>query len=90
MAAVQWRYYLVFVICNFTNAVFFWLFLPETKQVPLEEMNFLFTHAPWLIPGTDKATYRANYQAEINQRAIEIGEKMNAHNVHDEKVQDSH
>ncbi|KAI9734802.1 MAG: hypothetical protein M1818_006789 [Claussenomyces sp. TS43310] len=38
LAAVTWKYYLLFVICNFTNAVFFWAFLPETKKLPLEEI----------------------------------------------------
>lgn len=26
-----WKYYLVFTICSFTNALFFYLFFPETK-----------------------------------------------------------
>ncbi|KAK8069534.1 hypothetical protein PG994_006150 [Apiospora phragmitis] len=54
-----WRYFIVFTVCNFTNAVFFWLVLPETKQVPLEEMNYLFTNAPWIVVGADKTKYRA-------------------------------
>lgn len=79
MARVGWRYYLLFVVCNFTNAVYFWIFLPETKQLPLEEMHYIFTHAPWIVPGTDAATYRANYRNELDQRAMEIGEKLTAH-----------
>lgn len=31
-----WRFYLVFAICGFTNALFFWAFLPETRGIPLE------------------------------------------------------
>ena len=40
---VEWHYFLTFVICNFTNAVFFWATLPETAKRALEEMNALFS-----------------------------------------------
>ena len=53
-----WKYYLVFCVCNFTNAIFFWLVLPETTKRPLEEMNDLFTHEPWLVPGTQTKKFR--------------------------------
>ena len=46
LKSVGWRYYILFAICNFTNAVFFWAFLPETKKVPLEQMGHLFEEAP--------------------------------------------
>ena len=55
--AVHYQYYFLFVICNFTNAVFFWVLLPETKKLPLEEMQYLFSNAPWIVPGTKKETY---------------------------------
>ena len=51
----HWRYYLLFVVCNFTNAVFFWATLPETRKVPLEEMNDLFKRAPLFVPGSEVA-----------------------------------
>ncbi|RJE24268.1 transporter [Aspergillus sclerotialis] len=57
MESVRYRYYFLFIICNFSNAVFFWLLLPETKKLPLEEMNYLFSNAPWFIPGTRKEDY---------------------------------
>ncbi|KAJ5212548.1 uncharacterized protein N7498_004194 [Penicillium cinerascens] len=57
METIGYRYYYLFTICNFTNAIFFWLLLPETKKVPLEEMNYMFSHAPWLVPGTKKDNY---------------------------------
>lgn len=82
---VGWRFYLVFVICNFTNALWFWTVLPETKNLPLEEMNYLFTNAPWIVPGTDKAAYTANYNADLERRAGEIQEKSNVAG-HDEHV----
>jgi MFS family permease len=75
MAAVGWKYYIVFVVCNFTNALFFWAILPETKRIPLEEMNYLFTHAPWFVPGTDQSVYRAGMEEDVERRAREIKEK---------------
>jgi MFS family permease len=54
---VNYQYYFLFIICNFTNAVFFWMMLPETKKLPLEEMNYLFSNAPWFLPGTRKEEY---------------------------------
>lgn len=60
MENIGYRYYYLFAICNFTNAIFFWLLLPETKQVPLEEMNYMFSHAPWIVPGTKTKDYIAH------------------------------
>jgi hypothetical protein len=75
MEAVGWKFYILFVICNFTNALFFWALLPEIKMLPLEEMNYLFTHAPYFVPGTDMAAYTADYQGDLERRAREISEK---------------
>ncbi|KAJ2895530.1 hypothetical protein MKZ38_006380 [Zalerion maritima] len=72
---IGWKYYLVFVICNFTNAVFFWVFLPETKKLPLEEMNFLFTNAPWIVAGKDMSAYKANMAGDLERRAQEMEQK---------------
>jgi hypothetical protein len=72
---VSYRYYFVFIICNFTNAVFFYLFLPETKGLPLEEMNYLFTNAPLLVARHDKSAFRAGYAEDLERRAEEIREK---------------
>lgn len=49
MKSVGWRYFLTFVICNFTNAIFFWATLPETAKRPLEEMNALFSGNRWFV-----------------------------------------
>ncbi|KAI3326195.1 general substrate transporter [Xylariaceae sp. AK1471] len=73
--AVGWRYFLLFIIANFTNAIFFYAILPETKRLPLEEMNYLFTHAPWIIARVDPSTYRANLADDVDRRAAEIREK---------------
>lgn len=75
MTNIGYKYYFVFIICNFTNAVFFYLFLPETKNLPLEEMNYLFTHAPFLVAGHDKSKYKAGYAEDLERRALEIQDK---------------
>lgn len=48
MENIGWRFYILFVVCNLTNALYFWAFQPETKLRPLEEMNYLFTNAPYV------------------------------------------
>ena len=69
-------------MCNFTNAIFFWAFLPETARRPLEEMNYLFTHAPWFVPGTSKNEY---ISGDIERKLEELrGEKQGV--VHVEEV----
>jgi hypothetical protein len=50
MTNVRYRFYILFIVCNFTNALFFWAFMPETAKRPLEEMSYLFTNAPWFVP----------------------------------------
>lgn len=72
MLAVGYKFYFLFIICNFTNALFFYLFLPETKLLPLEEMNYLFTNAPWLVARHDKGMYAAGYAQDLERRAAEI------------------
>ncbi|KFY27179.1 hypothetical protein V493_03666 [Pseudogymnoascus sp. VKM F-4281 (FW-2241)] len=52
LASIGWKFYLVFIICDVTNALFFCLFLPETKGVTLEAMNDLFTNSPILVVGS--------------------------------------
>lgn len=52
------RFYILFIVCNFANAVFFWALLPETKKIPLEEMHDLFRDAPIFVPGKDMSAYR--------------------------------
>lgn len=90
MLAVGWKYYLLFVVCNLTNALFFWAFLPETKNLPLEEMNYLFTNAPYFVPGTDQAAYRADYAGDLEKRAAEFAEKGNLVALHEEVAKTAH
>lgn len=74
-----WRYFLLFIICNVTNAIFFWAFLPETKGVPLEEMSRLFRETSWFVPGHSR-----KYRTELAVTEVEIAEKRAA--VHHEEV----
>ncbi|KAL4893887.1 general substrate transporter [Aspergillus ambiguus] len=81
MTNVRYRYYFLFIICNFTNAVFFWMLLPETKKLPLEEMNYLFSNAPWFVPGTKKENYLPH---DLERRLEEQEEKREAFAAHRE------
>lgn len=73
MASVGWRYFLTFVVCNFTNAIFFWATLPETARRPLEEMNSLFRRNVWFIAGGRGATPISANQDPIS--IIRVGDK---------------
>lgn len=73
MKTVGYRYYFLFVICNFTNAVFFWAFLPETAKRPLEEMSRLFTDAPLFVPTMDRSDWTGN---ELERRVEEVRAKV--------------
>ncbi|KAF9870734.1 hypothetical protein CkaCkLH20_11836 [Colletotrichum karsti] len=48
MESVGYKFYFLFIVCNISNAIFFWALLPETKGRPLEEMNELFSSNDWL------------------------------------------
>lgn len=69
---IGYRFYIVFCVTNATNALFFWLFLPETAKRPLEEMNYLFEHAPWIVVGVDKKLYASG---DLEQRLEAIEEE---------------
>lgn len=81
MESVRYRYYYLFIICNFTNAIFFWLLLPETKKLPLEEMNYLFSNSPWIVVGTRKEDYVSH---DLERRVEEQEEKRGAFATHAE------
>jgi MFS family permease len=44
MAAISWKYYIVFCVTNAVLFVFAWFFLPETKGYNLEEVAIAFDH----------------------------------------------
>lgn len=79
MENIGWRFYLVFVVCNLTNAIFFWAFLPETAKRPLEEMNYLFEHAPWVVIGVSKETYM---EGDIERRLEQVVEEKSGAVTH--------
>lgn len=87
MARIGYHYYIVFIVCNLTNAIFFWLLLPETARRPLEEMNYLFEHAPWIVIGTTKDSYASH---DLEHRLNEITQQFEAKRVesvsHEEKT----
>lgn len=80
MTNIGWHFYILFIICNFTNAVFFWAFLPETAKRPLEEMNYLFTESPWFVPGFKQEEY-ARHDLE---RKVEMYEQKGTQVEHAE------
>lgn len=65
---IGWKFYMIFIIFNIINAIYFWLILPETGLLPLEEMNYLFTNAPWIIPGSNRSKYTVNRIRDIEGR----------------------
>lgn len=80
---VGWRYYILFVVCNLTNAMFFWATLPETRKVPLEEMNDLFDKAPIFVPGSDVT--RTWQSGDLERRVEGIGREKGVVE-HEEKI----
>ncbi|KAF2014238.1 general substrate transporter [Aaosphaeria arxii CBS 175.79] len=73
MQQAGYRFYILFIVCNFTNALFFWAFLPETAKVPLEEMDALFTNTPLFVPGAKKRDYMPR---DLERRVEEVEAKQ--------------
>jgi sugar porter (SP) family MFS transporter len=73
---IGWKWYIVFIVCNFTNAVFFWAVLPETAKRPLEEMRYLFTEAPLFVPGMDMTKFQ---NRDLERRVDEVQHKLGTH-----------
>ncbi|KAK5077667.1 hypothetical protein LTR70_009547 [Exophiala xenobiotica] len=71
MKNIGWKYYYLFVICNLTNALFFWAVLPETARRPLEEMNALFEQAPWVVVGHSKDSYQPRDLEHLQHEIVE-------------------
>ncbi|KAG5937743.1 hypothetical protein E4U59_004211 [Claviceps monticola] len=68
-SGIGWRWYILFIVCNMTNALFFWCLLPETANRPLEEMRYLFEEAPLFIPSIKNAQFSAgrNLQGRVGE-----------------------
>ena len=69
---------LIQVVCNFTNAIFFWAVQPETAKRPLEEMNYLFTNAPLFVPTMNMKEFDLH---DLENRVQEVERKgsVNSH-----------
>jgi hypothetical protein len=67
---VGWKFYLTFAICGFTNALFFWALMPETRGIPLEELDTYFESMPLFVPGTQGAE---GYDASTRERELAEG-----------------
>lgn len=80
MEKIGWRFYILFVVCNLTNAIFFYCFLPETAKRPLEEMKDLFTNAPIFVPGMDKREWRTS---DLERRVEEVEAKQGSISHHE-------
>lgn len=65
---IGYRYYIIFAVCNATNALFFWLVLPETKQVPLEEMHRMFEELPLIVVGQDTRRFRLGKGSQLDDK----------------------
>ncbi|KAI5286717.1 hypothetical protein KEM52_001884, partial [Ascosphaera acerosa] len=77
-----YRFYILFIVCNFTNALFFWAFIPETANVPLEDMSYLFEHAPWFVPAVNMKDYVRPRDVESKIDELKVDQTTS----HDETV----
>ncbi|PNH44064.1 hypothetical protein VD0004_g3527 [Verticillium dahliae] len=80
---IGWRWYILFIVCNFTNAIFFWAFLPETARRPLEEMRYLFTEAPLFVPRMDPSQATSH---DLERRIQDAEAKQAGVDAEDEHV----
>ncbi len=85
---IGWRFYILFVVGNATNAIFFWLMLPETAKKPLEEMNYLFSNTPWIVVGQGRKqrVAEAYHTSELEAKVEAYEQKRGSTVAHEEKV----
>ncbi|KAJ9634070.1 hypothetical protein H2199_009143 [Coniosporium tulheliwenetii] len=74
MKTIGFKWYYLFCVCNFTNALFFWAILPETAKRPLEEMKYLFENAPLFVPTME----RSDYETHDLERRVSVVEGKGA------------
>jgi hypothetical protein len=60
VSSIGWKYYILFIVCNLTNAIFFWAFQPETKGLNLEDMVGAIC---WIASLSLTACHRMNFSA---------------------------
>lgn len=52
ITSIGWKFYIIFIVCNLVNGIWFWAFQPETKGLNLEDMDELFRNSPTFVPGS--------------------------------------
>ncbi|KAJ4255827.1 hypothetical protein NW757_004450 [Fusarium falciforme] len=72
MESIGYRFYFLFVVCNVTNALFFWVFLPETARRPLEQMNEIFSSKSWIVIGKSTSYSGATNDVESHVDKTEV------------------
>ena len=78
----------MFIVCNLTNAIFFWAFQPETRGLNLEDMDELFRYSPTFVPGSKWVP--SSHVDELASDIAEHGKSTKDGQVeHLEVVQDS-
>ncbi|UPK97136.1 hypothetical protein LCI18_008071 [Fusarium solani-melongenae] len=82
MQDVGWRFYILFVVTNLSNAIFFWAMLPETRKLPLEEMNRLFSDAPLFVGSRDMSRYTINETSEMARNIDDKQHQQDGDNIH--------
>lgn len=66
----------MFIVCNLTNAIFFWCFQPETKGLNLEDMDEMFRDHPLFVPGS-----KWTPSSHVDEDAREIAKRERAEGV---------
>ncbi|GKT64050.1 LOW QUALITY PROTEIN: MFS sugar transporter [Colletotrichum tofieldiae] len=85
MESVGYQFYFLFIVCNITNAVFFWMFLPETARRPLEEMNELFSSKSWFVAGKTSRRYDGqDLENRLQEKEHNVSADMHTENAHAE------
>jgi hypothetical protein len=84
VTARGWKYYIVFIVCNLTNAIFFWAFQPESKGLNLEDMDELFREHPTFVPGS-----KWTPSSKIDENAREIAKQERGVGTHAKHLEDA-
>uniref|UniRef100_A0A060TDT3 ARAD1D50622p n=1 Tax=Blastobotrys adeninivorans TaxID=409370 RepID=A0A060TDT3_BLAAD len=72
MERIGYKFWFLFIVCNITNALFFYCFLPETGKTPLEKMDQLWQDAPIFIPSWNRHDYLKELE-EVTQEVEASG-----------------